>query len=83
MAEKKRNVAAIFRPIGPIGVQTGISDACVAVIAGAVACVLGPNATVTDIKRSSKPETRHSVVDGRSAWRAAGLSEVTRPFSGR
>ena len=52
----------------------GIPAEVIAVIAAAVACVLGSGARVVGVRRSTRSGA------GKAAWRNAGIAENTRSF---
>ena len=80
MANKITHITGKFFELAP---QSGIPAEVIAAIAGAVAAVCGPQAAVTSVKQhASKRASWRGAGDARSAWTAAGLSEVTAPFSG-
>lgn len=87
MAEIIKNITGVFKPVAGAdasgAVSGGIPAEVVAAISGAVAAYCGANAVVTGIKHASKRASWRGAGDGRSAWSAAGLSELTRPFSAK
>lgn len=91
MTEIVKKIVGAFRPVvksqenqAPREPQSfGVSAEVVAAISGAVAAYCGEGAVVTGIKRASKRASWRGAGDRRSAWSAAGLSELTRPFSAK
>ena len=91
MTEVVKKLIGTFRPVAkaekaqaPREPQSfGVPAEVVAAISGAVAAYCGEGAVVTGIKRASKRASWRGAGDGRSAWSAAGLSELTRPFSAK
>ena len=70
-------VTAPFRPLAEPSARAafaGVPAEVVAAIAGAVACVCGPNAAVTGIRPAARQKS------GRSVWSIAGLLDATRAF---
>ena len=89
MTEIVKKLVGAFRPVvkteqAPRAEQSfGVPAEVVAAISGALAAYCGEGTVVTGIKRASKRASWRGAGDGRSAWSAAGLSELTRPFSAK
>lgn len=91
----KELVAAIAGAVA-VENSKGVSGEAVAAISGAVALLCGENAAVTDVKPAEAApvcidavcddsaqgtSSSHRAASGaRSAWSAAGLAQVTKPF---
>ncbi len=55
-------------------IQKGIPAEVIAVIAAAVACVIGGGAKIVGVRRSTRSG------QGKTAWRNAGVADNTRAF---
>ena len=72
-SRKKRKEEPVVVEKAPV-IEQGIPAEVVAVIAAAVACVIGAGAKVVGIRRSTRAGA------GKAAWRNAGVAENTRAF---
>ena len=69
-SKRNRHEEAGSAPQGSEGIPAEV----IAVIAAAVACVMGSGAKVVGVRRSTRSGA------GRAAWRNAGVAENTRNF---